>query len=261
MTPITLKSRREIKKMRAAGLLVAEAHRIAREFVRAGVTTAEIDFAVDEFFAKEKATPLFKGFPGEGAPFPAATCISVNEQVVHGIPGKYELRPGDIVSIDTGCRINGWCGDAAWTYTVGDIDDASRRLMETGEKALKVAIAALGTEKHWSGVARAIMRTAKEGGYGLVEKFVGHGIGREMHEPPQVPNYTNESLRVQDFELEPGLVLAVEPMLNAGTADIRVLKDDWTVVTADGKRSVHFEHTIALTADGPQILTAGVGEP
>jgi methionyl aminopeptidase len=255
---VTLKSRREIRLMREAGALVAEAHRIVRDMVDVGVSTHDIDQSVERLFAEHNATPLFKGFPGE-VPFPAVTCISVNEQIVHGIPGEYRLREGDIVSVDTGCRIAGWCGDAAWTYAVGEIDDEKRRLMDSGERVLNVAIRAFADCSRWSQVARQMMQQVRADGFSLVEQFVGHGIGREMHEPPQVPNYTNASLRKDDFELRPGLVLAIEPMVNAGNPEIEILDDKWTAVTADGRPSVHFEHTVALTADGPEILTSGVG--
>ena len=245
--------------MREAGKLVAEAHRIVRDMIDVGVRTDEIDQAVERLFASHNATPLFKGFPGE-TPFPAVTCISVNEQIVHGIPGDYRLREGDIVSVDTGCRIAGWCGDAAWTYPVGAIDDEKRRLLEAGERVLNAAIEAFATCSRWSQVARQMMQLIRNEGFSLVEQFVGHGIGREMHEPPQVPNYTNAALRKDDFELRPGLVLAIEPMVNAGTPEIEILEDKWTAVTADRRPSVHFEHTVALTAGGPEILTAGVGD-
>ncbi|MBL8850627.1 MAG: type I methionyl aminopeptidase, partial [Planctomycetaceae bacterium] len=191
---ITLKSRREIERMRVAGALVARAHQLARSLIAPGVTTAEIDAALEKLFAQHGAVPLFKGFPGE-VPFPAVTCISVNEEIVHGIPGSYRLQAGDIVSIDTGCKVNGWCGDAAWTYPVGVVDDEKQRLMAAGERILDVAIQSLGTEKRWSGVARQMMREARSAGFSLVEQFVGHGIGQEMHEPPQVPNYTNASVK------------------------------------------------------------------
>jgi methionyl aminopeptidase len=256
---ITLKSRREIDRMRAAGAVVAEAHGIARSLIAPGVSTAEIDAAIEDLFARRNVIPLFKGFPGE-VPFPAVTCISVNEEIVHGIPGPYRLQPGDIVSVDTGCKLNGWCGDAAWTYPVGEVSDEKSRLLAAGERILKVAIEAFATETRWSGVARQMMRETQEAGFTLVEQFVGHGIGREMHEPPQVPNYTNASLRNEDFEIRPGLVLAIEPMVNAGVADIRILADKWTAVTADGRPSVHFEHTVALTSNGPELLTEGVGK-
>jgi methionyl aminopeptidase len=255
-----LKSRREMSKMREAGKLVARAHSIAREMCQPGVTTREIDAAIDRLFAEHNATPLFKGFPGD-VPFPAATCISVNEEVVHGIPGDRVIREGDIVSIDTGCRLDGWCGDAAWTYAVGTIDDEKRRLMEFGRALLATAIRSFATETSWAKVARRMMSESRKAKFSLVEQFVGHGIGREMHERPQVPNYTNEELEKEDFELRPGIVLAIEPMVNAGVADIEILSDKWTVVTKDRKPSVHFEHTVGLTKEGAWILTEGVGEP
>jgi len=251
---IVLKSRREIAKMREAGKLVAEAHAIARDMVRPGITTLEIDTAIEALFDKHDATPLFKGFPGE-VPFPAVTCMSRNEEIVHGIPSHIELQPGDILSVDTGCRLNGWCGDSAWTYAVGEIDEESQRLMEIGEQCLAVAIQQLEQCSQWSEVARAIMATAHGAGFSLVEQFVGHGIGRDMHEPPQVPNFTSEDSGYEDFEIKPGLVLAIEPMVNAGGIDFRILDDKWTAVTKDGKRSVHFEHTVALTKNGAELLT------
>ncbi|WP_437205330.1 type I methionyl aminopeptidase [Planctomicrobium sp. SH664] len=260
MAMITLKSRREIEQMRAAGQVVAEAHQIAARMVAPGVTTREIDQEIEKLFDARQAQSLFKGFPGK-VPFPAVTCISVNEQIVHGIPGDYVLKVGDIVSIDTGCRVNGWCGDSAWTYAVGEIDSESRRLMDVGQEILRTAIIGLGQESRWSAVARKMMKVAVDAGFSLVEDFVGHGIGREMHEPPQVPNLYIKKMERDDFPIQPGLVLAVEPMLNAGTARVRILKDHWTAVTADGKRSVHFEHTIAVTAEGPILLTEGVGTP
>lgn len=257
---ITLKSRREIELMRAAGQLVARAHQLAAGMIQPGVTTGEIDAAIEALFREHQAEPLFKGVPGK-VPFPCVTCISVNEQVVHGIPGNAPLRAGDIVSLDTGCRLGGWCGDAAWTYAVGEIDSESRRLMDTGEEILATAIDGLREERYWSNIARRMMAVARRERFSLVEQFVGHGIGRKMHEWPQAPNTLQRGLAVEDFEIVPGLVLAIEPMLNAGTHKIRILKDHWTAVTADGKRSVHFEHTVAVTSDGPVLLTEGVGQP
>lgn len=257
---ITLKSVREIELMREAGHLVAQAHQIASSLVAPGVPTREIDAAIERLFAEHDAIPLFKNFPGR-VPFPAVSCISVNEQIVHGIPGETLLQFGDIVSIDTGCRLNGWCGDAAWTYAVGEIDPASRQLMDAGKEILQTAIIGLRREKLWSAVAQSMMDVAKRRRVSLVEQFVGHGIGRKMHESPQVPNYYDRGLRFEDFEIQPGLVLAIEPMVNAGGKQVRILKDHWTAVTADGQRSVHFEHTVAVTADGPVLLTAGVGDP
>ena len=249
-----------MRKMAEAGRLVARAHAIAREMCQPGVRTSEIDAEIDRLFAEHEATPLFKGFPGE-VPFPAATCISINEVIVHGIPGDQVIREGDIVSIDTGCRIDGWCGDAAWSYAVGRLDDERQRLIECGKSVLAEAIRAFGSEPRWSQVARRIMSEVKRAKFSLVEQFVGHGIGKEMHEAPQVPNYTNEELERDDFELRPGIVLAIEPMINAGKSEIEILSDHWTAVTKDRRPSVHFEHTVGLTADGPVILTEGVGDP
>lgn len=256
---LTLKSRREIGLMREACQLVVEAHRLIGGMIAPGVTTAALDKAAEDLFAQHGATPLFKGFPGT-VPFPAVTCISVNEQVVHGIPGSYELREGDIVSVDTGCRVNGWCGDGAWTYTVGEIDEVKSRLRESGQAALKTAIHGMATRKKWSQVARQIERGVIRDGFTVVEDFVGHGIGKEMHEEPEVPNYDSDEFEERDFPIRPGLVLAIEPMVNAGTPEVVILDDHWTVVTADGAPSVHFEHTVAMTKEGPVVLTEGLGQ-
>jgi len=244
--------------MREACQLVVEAHRLISEMIAPGVTTAALDQAAECLFNQQGAQPLFKGVEGV-VPFPAVTCISVNEQVVHGIPGPYELQEGDILSVDTGCRLNGWCGDGAWTYAVGRIDDVKIRLRESGQAALQTAIQGMGTRKKWSQVARLIERRVIRDGFSVVEDFVGHGIGQEMHEDPEVPNYDSEDFDERDFPIKPGLVLAIEPMVNAGTGDILILDDHWTVVTADGAPSVHFEHTVAMTKEGPVILTEGLG--
>jgi methionyl aminopeptidase len=246
--------------MREAGLVVWEAHQIAAKLVRPGATTGEIDAAVEKFFANRMATPLFKGVPGK-VPFPAVTCISVNEEVVHGIPGPRQLRSGDVVSIDTGCRLNGWCGDAAVTHPVGEVDPEVLRLLAVTKGTLDLAIQQMGVKKLWSEVAREMEDYVKDAGFFVVESFVGHGIGREMHEEPQVPNFVSQQLRRNgDFELRPGLVIAVEPMVNMGTKRVKGMPDHWTQVTVDGKPSAHFEHTIAITKDGPVALTAGPQE-
>lgn len=252
---ITLKSSRELQLMREAGRLVAQAHKLIGGMIQPGVKTREIDREVEDFFRKHGATPLFKGVPGK-VPFPASTCISINEQVVHGIPGERELREGDIISVDTACRLNGWCGDAAWTYAVGQVDHEKQRLMQVGERNLWLAIEYLCRFQRWSQVAGLMEREVHKAGFSVVEQFVGHGIGREMHEDPQVPNFVSPQLRRHDFRLEPGLVIAIEPMVNAGTKNVRVSKaDHWTVTTKDDRPSVHFEHTVAITTDGPVILT------
>lgn len=243
--------------MRAAGIVVAEAHQAAAQLIQPGVTTRQIDAAVAAVFQAHGAEPLFLGFPGK-VPFPAVTCTSPNEQVVHGIPGDTVLQAGDIISVDTGCRLAGWCADSAWTYAVGEVDSGKRRLMEVGSELLRVAIVGLAECRRWAEVAQRMQSIADQARFSLVEQFVGHAIGREMHEPPQVPNFYEKD-SPDDFEIRPGLVLAIEPMLNAGSAGVRILEDHWTAVTADGRPSVHFEHTIAVTADGPRLITAGVG--
>jgi methionyl aminopeptidase len=243
--------------MRKAGLLVWEAHQVVRSLIRPGVTTEEIDAAVEEFFARNNATPLFKGVPGK-VPFPAVTCISVNDEVVHGIPGPRVLQERDIVSIDTGCKLNGWCGDAAVTHPVGEVTPEVRRLLEVTRAVLDLAIDLLGKKSRWSEVAREMENYVKRQGFSVVEDFVGHGIGREMHEDPQVPNFISSQLRRGgDFKLVPGLVIAVEPMVNMGTKRVRTHADHWTQSTVDGRPSAHFEHTVALTESGPWVLTAG----
>jgi methionyl aminopeptidase len=254
---VYLKSEKDIAQMRRAGLLVWQAHQVAAELVRPGVTTAEIDAAVEKFIAANKAIPLFKGVPGK-VPFPAVTCISVNEQVVHGIPGSRRLKEGDIVSIDIGCKLNGWCGDAAVTRPVGKIDAKKQRLLDVTEGMLRLAIELIPKRKLWSQVAREMEQYVKNAGFSVVEGLVGHGIGRDMWENPQVPNYyTLEYEALGDFELKPGLVIAVEPMVNMGRKQVRMLSDHWTIVTEDKKPSAHFEHTIAITKQGSLVLTAG----
>lgn len=256
-----LKSAREIGLMRESGKIVAEALRKCRELAVPGRRTIEIDQAVSALYAHYGATPLFKGYAGQNpkVPFPACTCISLNEQVVHGIPGNRELRDGDILKLDTACKLNGWCADAAVSILIGNARPERRRLVETGEQVLKIAMDELPKRRWWSEIAALMQRHAEAAGYTMVEQYVGHGIGRIMHENPQVPNYLVRGameLRKVDFRLEPGLVLAVEPMLNMGKADTRTLNDHWTVVTKDGLPSVHVEHTLALTAEGVIIVTA-----
>lgn len=253
---IRLKSPQEIDQMRSAGKLVAEAQRLVRSMIRPGLQTGEIDRAVEDLFAAHKAEPLFKGYPGR-VPFPAVTCISVNEEVVHGIPGSRVLEVGDIVSVDTGCRIDGWCGDSAWTYAVGEVDEEKQKLLTIGEANLRLAISQLSLCSKWSEVAAQMQQHVLKSGFSVVETFVGHGIGREMHEDPQVPGFVNSQVLKEDFELRPGVVLAIEPMVNAGSKHVFISRTDhWTVKTRDGRPSVHFEHTVAITEQGPVILTA-----
>jgi methionyl aminopeptidase len=251
-----LKSPREIGLMREAGKLVAKALKICRDMAKPGVRTIEIDQAVEALYQQHQALPLFKGYPGPKTPFPAVTCISINEQVVHGIPGSREIKEGDLIKIDTACKLNGWCGDAAITIPVGEVRKERLRLLQVGERVLQIAIEEMGRRKWWSEVAAKMQKFVEDSGFSVVRQYVGHGIGRIMHENPQVPNFVGKDLRRQDFRLEEGLVLAVEPMVNMGRHDTRVLADNWTVVTRDGYPSVHVEHTLAITKDGVKILTA-----
>jgi len=254
---VTLRSPRELNQMRKAGLAVWEAHQIAAKMVRPGVTTGEIDAAIEEYFKKIGAKPLFKGVPGK-IPFPAVACISVNEEVVHGIPGGRKLKEGDIISIDTGAKLDGWCGDSAYTHAVGKVGPEVQRLLDVTKETLYMAIREMATAKRWSDVAAKMGSYVRDAGFYVVENFVGHGIGRDMHEDPQVPNYVTPQLRKNgDFWLEPGLVIAIEPMVNMGTKKVRGLSDHWTQVTQDGSPSAHFEHTVAMTKDGPWIMTTG----
>jgi methionyl aminopeptidase len=250
-----LKSPREIGLMREAGKLVAQALRTCREMARPGAKTIEIDQAVEALYRERGAQPLFKGYPGR-VPFPAVTCISVNEQVVHGIPGPRVIHEGDLLKIDTACKLNGWCADAAITLMVGEVSPAKRRLVEVGDQVLRTAMVEMTRRKWWSEVAGQMQRVAESAGYSVVTQYVGHGIGRIMHENPQVPNFVNRDLRKHDFKLEEGLVLAVEPMVNMGRAETDTLRDHWTVVTRDGLPSVHVEHTLAVTREGVYVITA-----
>jgi methionyl aminopeptidase len=264
-SPQVLRSARELAAMRKAGLLVWEAHQRVAALVRPGVTTAELNEAVETFFALHGAEPLFKNFPHATPgcpPFPAVTCISINHEVVHGIPGPRRLAEGDVVSIDTGCKLQGWCGDAAVTLPVGRIDAKKQRLLDVTRNVLELAIDLMGRKSRWREVAAEMERYVKDHGFSVVEDFVGHGIGRQMHEDPQVPNFVARRLPrgrrgSEDFRLTPGLVIAIEPMVNMGRKEVRCLADHWTQVTKDGLPSAHFEHTVAVTPSGPAVLTAG----
>jgi methionyl aminopeptidase len=255
---IKLKSPREIGFMLEAGRVVAKALEKCRQMAVPGATTGEIDAAVAAIFREHNATPLFRGVPSSvkgKPPFPAVVCASVNEQVVHGIPNRRPLREGDILSIDTGCKINGWCGDAAVTLPIGKVGLEIERLLTVTQQTLDLAIRAMGRCRYWSEVASLMEQYVKSQRMYVVEKFVGHGIGQDMHEEPQVPNFVSKSLRQNDILLEPGLVLAIEPMVALGTKDVRTLSDGWTVETKDRRPSAHFEHTVAMTPDGPRVLT------
>ena len=247
---ITVKSANELALMRKAGRIVAEVLARVQETVTAGMTTADLEAIADEIIVgKYGAIPSFKGYRG----FPSSVCASINEEIVHGIPGQRTLREGDIVSVDVGVIREGYHGDAAVTVAVGEIDAESQRLMAVTAEALRVGIEAAQPGKWTSEISKAIQDYVEGQGVSVVREYTGHGIGRQMHEDPQIPNYYNR--RMGRVRLRPGMTFALEPMVNAGGWRTRVLDDRWTVVTADGKRSAHFEHTVAVTKNGPEIMT------
>jgi len=255
---ITLRSRREIELMRRAGAVVANVLSKLKEMTKPGVTTAQLDNIALQITFEAGAEALFKGVrsPVSNTPFPGAICASINEQVVHGIPSENtRLRDGDILSVDFGVRLNGYCGDAAITIPVGDVSEEKRKLLDVTEHILNIAIEKSMPSIKWSQVAAEMQQYAESAGYSVVRDFVGHGIGREMHEEPKVPNFVSSELLADDIVLTEGMALAVEPMINAGSCAVRTLKNGWTVVTRDGKSSAHFEHTIVIVKDGCEVLT------
>ncbi|MEX2387847.1 MAG: type I methionyl aminopeptidase [Phycisphaeraceae bacterium] len=256
---VQLKSKDELEKMRAAGRVVQQVHQRCRELCKPGVTTREIDEEAYRLFTSLGAKGLFKNYPTyrEGEGFPSNLCISVNEVVVHGIAGDRTIEDGDIVGVDCGVKLDGWCGDAATTILVGNVAPEVRKLCEVTEHILHLAIENIQPGRRWSQVARLMQSYAESHGYGVVREFVGHGIGQEMHEDPKVPNYVSRHLLQNDIELREGMVLAIEPMCNLGSAQVVTLDDAWTVVTADRKASAHYEHTVAVTAGGADVLTDG----
>jgi methionyl aminopeptidase len=257
---IVIKSPREIELLRAAGRVV---HQVLTELgglVRPDMTTAELDARAEVLIRAASGTPLFKGVrnPQARMPFPASICASVNEQVVHGIPNDRPLKEGDIVSIDCGVRLKGYCGDAAMTFAVGRLEPRVQRLLDVTRESLELAIGQIGPGQRWSRVARLMQNCVEAGGFSVVREFVGHGIGQEMHEEPKVPNYYDRSQRQTDFELRPGMTLAVEPMVTAGRPEVKLADaTGWPVVTKDGSWAAHFEHSVAVTADGADVLTDG----
>ena len=255
---ITLRSRREIELIHAAGAVVADVLSKLQKMAKPGVTTAQLDIAALQMTADAGAQALFKGVrsPYARMLFPGAICASVNEQVVHGIPSEStKLEDGDILSIDFGVRLDGYCGDAAVTIAIGEVSEDRRRLMDVTKRVLDIAIEKSAPAVRWSQVAAQMQQCAESAGFSVVEDFVGHGIGRKMHEEPRVPNFISNELLANDIVLAEGMVLAVEPMINEGSCGVRTLKNGWTVVTKDGKSSAHFEHTIAIVEDGCQVLT------
>ncbi len=245
---IILKTKREIEVMKKAGSLVAKSHELVRNYIKPGVTTNELDRLVEEFLRSQNAIPTFKGYGG----FPFSICASVNEEVVHGFPTDRKLVEGDIVSIDIGATFEGYVGDSAKTFYVGEVDDEKRRLVEATRQSFYEGIKFAKTTYRLSDISHAIQSYAESQGFSVVRDFVGHGVGKNMHESPQIPNFGKPG---KGPRLQEGMVLAIEPMINAGTYHVKVLDNDWTVVTVDGRPSAHYEHTVAITDGEPELLT------
>lgn len=247
---VTIKSNREIELMREAGRIVALAHQTIKEFIKPGVSTLEIDQLVEKIIRENNAIPSFKGYGG----FPGSACTSVNEQVVHGIPSAKDiLVEGDIISVDIGAIYKGYHGDSAWTYPVGQISNDARKLLEVTEQSLYEGLKMARAGNRLTDISHAIQTHAESYGYGVVREFVGHGLGKQLHEDPQIPNF---GLPGKGTLLKAGMTLAIEPMINMGRKEVRVLQDNWTAVTVDGTLSAHFEHSILITEDDCIILTA-----
>ncbi len=257
---ITIKSRSELEKMSKACEIVAKALKLVEDAVRPGITTKELNRIAEDFITGQKALPLFKGVPCPvrgGPDFPGTICASVNDEVIHGIPGLRELKDGDIISIDMGASLGGYCADAARTFGVGNISEEARRLIDVTEQSFFEGIKYAIKGNRISDISRAIQQYAETNGFSVVRDYVGHGIGRELWESPQIPNYETSS---RGPRLEPGMTLAIEPMINQGVYNVKILGDKWTVVTADGKLSAHYENTIAITDGEPIIMTKLRGE-
>mgnify|MGYP002517403106 CR=1 FL=1 len=247
---ISIKSKREIELMEIAGNIVYQTHQHIKPLIKPGVSLLKLDAAAEKFIIEKGAKPSFKGYDG----FPNATCISVNEEVVHGIPTDRKLKKGDIVSIDIGADYKGYHGDSAWSYAVGDIDNEKKYLLEHTKEALYVGLKAVKAGNRVGDISYAVEKYANDHNLGIVRELCGHGVGNHLHEEPDVPNY---GLKGTGPLLKEGMVLAIEPMLNLGTDDIVIEDNDWTITTLDGKPSAHFEHTVLVTKDGYQILTTG----
>ncbi len=258
--PITLKSPRQIELLREAGRLVRETFDLLREHIRPGVTTAEIDSIAETFIRSRGADPIYKGYVPPGRrntrnipPFPGTICASVNDVICHGIPSKKErLRQGDIIGVDIGLRLNGWIGDACETFPVGEVDDATQHLLVTAKRCLDLGIEQAHVGKTLGDIGAAIQRYAEGLGFSVVREYTGHGVGRNLHEDPTVLHYGEPGT---GRKILAGMVFTIEPMINAGGAETKLERDDWTVRTADGRRSAQFEHSLAITEDGPILLT------
>ncbi|MBA2557922.1 MAG: type I methionyl aminopeptidase [Chloroflexi bacterium] len=242
---------------RAGQLVAAVLDRLGRE-IRPGITTAELDAIAESMIRGAGGTPSFIGVPGHGEPYRHSLCVSIDAEVVHGVPGRRRLEDGQLVSVDAGAILDGWHGDSARTWAVGRISESARRLSEATRQAMYAGIAAARPGNHLGDISAAVEDVALAEGYGVVRAFVGHGIGTEMHEEPQLTNYRTPN---QGRRLEPGLCLAIEPMFTLGSHEVSIQPDGWTVVTDDGQLAAHWEHTIAITEDGPRILTESVGVP
>ena len=245
---IIRKSNSEIEQMAEAGALVARTLDLLREHIRPGITTGELDRIADDFIRSEGGVPTFEGYRG----YPAAICASPNDMIVHGIPGEYALAEGDILSVDVGVTLGGFVADSAWTYPVGEISEEAERLLRSCEAALFAGIEQARAGNRIGDISAAVQAVVEEAGFTVVRALVGHGVGRSMHEEPQIPNFGEAG---RGPELQEGMTLAIEPMINVGGPEIVMAHDKWSILTADGSLSAHFEHTVAVTANGPRILT------
>ena len=245
---IIRKSQREIDTMARAGKVVADTLALMQESIRPGITTGELDRIADDYIRSQGGVPTFKGYKGD----PAAICASPNAMVVHGIPGAYALAEGDVLSVDVGVTLDGFVADSAWTYPVGEVPAEAERLLEVCERALYAGIEQARVYNEVGDISEAVQRVTEEAGFSVIRSLVGHGVGRSMHEDPQIPNYGEPGRGPQ---LAEGMTFAIEPMINVGDPEIYVHDDDWSISTADASLSAHFEHTIAVTENGPEVLT------
>lgn len=245
---IICKSETELGFMREAGRIVAETHRLMAKHIEPGITTGELDRIADHYIRSQHALPSFKGYNG----FPASICASVNDQLVHGFPGKRKLNEGDIITLDIGAQYRGYHGDSAWTYPVGSISEEAQSLLDVTERSLYAGLELVKPDVRLFTISHAIQRVIEDAGFSVVREYVGHGVGAELHEEPQIPNF---GMPDRGPRLKPGMVLAIEPMVNAGSRYVKTLEDNWTVVTVDGSLCAHFEHTVAVTPDGMEIFT------
>lgn len=245
---IEIKTQAELEIMREAGRIVAKTREVLAKAIKPGITTKELDYIADQEIRKWGAIPSFKGYNG----YPASICTSVNEELVHGIPGERKLKEGDIISVDIGANYKGYHGDSAWTFPVGEISEESKALLRVTEESLYQGLDQARPGNRLSDISHAIQAYVEAHGFSIVREYVGHGIGKNLHEDPQIPNY---GLPGHGPRLKPGMVLAIEPMVNAGERYVKTLPDNWTVVTVDGRNAAHFEHTIAITETGYEILT------